>query len=152
RMFLCAMVPNWLLQRPEVSPGAKLCYARLMQFAGQNNDCRPRQETLANELAVSERTVSAYLRELRQHGLVESERPGLGKATRYFFLDHPWIREGPPLRSASDSTSQEASGQQAQGSSAPTDKEIQGRESKEGTHNSESLSRLLPSSEDEAVS
>jgi len=152
RMFLGAFVPNWLLLRTEVSPGAKLCYARLAQFSGQANDCHPKQETLAAELAVSARTANDYLRELRRHRLLEWERLGLGRANRYFFLDHPWIHEGPALRAASGPTSQEISDQQPQTSSAPIEEENQGRESdKGGTHTTASRAPLIPSSEEEAV-
>jgi len=141
RKFFGAFAPNWLLLRPEVSPGAKLCYARLSQFAGEANNCRPRQDTLAAELAVSARTVNDYLRELRGHGLLEWDRHGLGKANRYYFLDHPWIHEGPALRAGSDSTSQKTSGQQRQLSAAPIEEENQGRESKErGTQTTSSPS------------
>ena len=152
-LFVGAMVPNWLLLRPEVSSGAKLCYARLAQHAGKNNRCCPRQGTLAAELAVSPRTANEYLRELRRHGLLEWEQPGLGRANRYFFLDHPWIHEGPALRAASGPDSQDSSGQDAQTSSAPIDEENQEeRESKRrGTQTKASQACLIPSSEAEAV-
>jgi hypothetical protein len=151
-MFRGAFVPNWLLRRKEVTPGAKLCYARLCQFSGENNKCHPRQETLAAELGISARSVGDYLRELRHHGLLESERPGLGRANRYFFLDHAWIYEGPPLRTASASDRQDIAGQERQSSSTPIREENPGRESIEGdTQATVSPVSPLPLSEEEAV-
>lgn len=88
--FVGSFIPNWLLRRSEISPGAKLCYARLAQYAGQDGKCFPKQETLAAELAVSVDQAQRYLQELIRCNLVETQRCGLGKANSYFFLSHPW--------------------------------------------------------------
>ena len=95
RKFVCALVPNWLLRRTEISQGAKLAYARLAQYAGKDGECFPRQRTLAAELGVCERTAHRYLHELIKFNLIESDRPGLGASNSYFFLEHPWIHERP---------------------------------------------------------
>ena len=91
KIFNGAFLPNWLLCRTEVSPGAKLAYARLMQFAGRKGKCHPKQASIADELGVSSRQVRDYLAELEQHGLIESERHW--KLRHYFFTWHPWIGE-----------------------------------------------------------
>ena len=137
RLFFGAMIPNWLLCRAEVGQGAKLCYARLMQYSGEGGRCYPKQKTLAPELGVSSRQVRGYLTELAQFGLIESEQHGLCRSNDYYFLDHPWIHEGQPAaQSASGQDGQSASGQDGQSSSgqdrhessAPSREEIHAKE------------------------
>jgi hypothetical protein len=158
RQFVGAFIPNWLLCRSEISQGAKLCYARLAQFAGKDGACFPRQETLAVELGVSERQARDYLRELGEFDLIESEQRGLGTSNSYAFLDHAWIYEGQPAmratpfphrQSASAPARKNASGQDRQETAAPTGEENQVEESN-GTHTSRTRSGL-PRSESEAV-
>jgi Helix-turn-helix domain len=96
RMFIGAMIPNWLLCRRELSQGSKLCYARLCQHAGEKGYCWPAQDTLAAELGVGERQVRTYLHELSEFQLIYAEQRGLKKSNRYFFLDHDWIHENQP--------------------------------------------------------
>ena len=91
KLFVGSFVPNWLLRCPDLSPGSKLCYARLCQYAGADAVAWPAQETLAAELGCSEREARRYLKELAKAGLIEVERRGLGKPNRYRFLNHPWI-------------------------------------------------------------
>lgn len=87
-------VPNWLLRREEVSPSAKLLYARLMQYAGEDGSCFPKVETLAVEIAVSERQVARLLDELeKDYQLIERDSGRLAKGAKvneYFFLEHEW--------------------------------------------------------------
>lgn len=94
-LFIGSFIPNWLLKRSEISPGAKLCYARLCQFAGRNGDCHPKQETLAKEFGCSRSQVIRYLKELERCKLIEKLRIGLRCSNRYKFLDHQWIRDDP---------------------------------------------------------
>lgn len=91
RLFTGSLVPNWLLERTEVSQGAKLAYARLSQHAGKNGVAWPKRETLAAELGVTPRQIDRYLKELETHRLVEIERLGLTKANRYRFRMHEWM-------------------------------------------------------------
>lgn len=121
-MFLGSMIPNWLQCRREVSQGAKLAYARLAQYAGEDGECFPKQRTLAAELGVSERTVREYLHELVEFALIESEQRGLKQSNLYFFLDHPWIHEGRP------EAPPRSSGQQRQETSAPERRNSSGQE------------------------
>jgi hypothetical protein len=134
RMFIGAMVPNWLLCREEISQGVKLAYARLAQYAGRDGKCFPKQSTLGHELGVSERMANEYVRTLIKNELIERERPGLALSNRYFFLDHPWIHEGQPeVPSSSGQERQEVStpdqknfsGQERQSNSVPYNKENQ---------------------------
>ena len=93
KLFHGAFVPNWLLCRPEVSAGAKLCFARLGQYAGQDGSCFPNIESLAEELGTSRRQADRYLSELKEHRLIGCDRPGLGRTNRYAFLWHEWAEE-----------------------------------------------------------
>src|ERR1039458_10040016 len=94
RKFVCSLLSNWLLCRKEVSHGAKLTYARLCQFAGQNGDCFPSQQTIAREIGAAARSVRDYLSELEAYGLIERERRGLRRTSVYHFLHHHWIDDG----------------------------------------------------------
>lgn len=76
--------------RKEISPGAKLCYARLAQYAGADGVCNPKQETLATAIGVSARTVRDYIRELEDNNLIETAQIGLNCANHYYFLEHEW--------------------------------------------------------------
>lgn len=91
RRFYGAMVPNWLMERPEVSPGGKLCYARLAAISGARGECWPTQEELSTLLAVSERQVRRYLSELINTELVTEEQQGLNQPNLYRFLWHRWM-------------------------------------------------------------
>lgn len=91
RLFTGAIVPNWLLERKEVSTGAKLCYARLCQHAGKKGHCWPKQETLAEELGVNKRQVKRYLAELKDHALIRAFKVGFQGQNTYRFLAHNWM-------------------------------------------------------------
>ena len=94
RMFIGAFIPNWLLDRREVSLGAKLVYARLCQYAGRNGQAWPRQDLLAQEIGLKRRQVIRYLKELREHRLIEVTQIGLGRTNVYRFLAHEWMDDG----------------------------------------------------------
>lgn len=128
RLFYGSQVPNWLLERKEVSAGAKLTYARLAQYAGESGVCKPRQATLAKELGVSDRQVRYYLSELEKLALIECQQMGLSQANRYFFLRHRWMKspvlEDEPTsdqdrKNTSTQDRKHASGQDRKDSSAP---------------------------------
>ncbi len=91
KLFVGSFIPNWLLKRSEVSQGAKLCYARLAQYAGQDGECFPSQPTLAAEIGAGERQVRRYISELEEQGLIETIHAGLNKPNRYRFLWHLWM-------------------------------------------------------------
>jgi hypothetical protein len=94
KMFNGSFIPEWLMPRKEISPGAKLCYSRLARYAGKDGKCNPKIETLAGALGVSDRQCSSYLSELKEHDLIEAHRLGLGKANQYFFMQHKWMGIG----------------------------------------------------------
>ena len=91
KMWVGSFIHNWLMARHELSQGAKLCYARLCQYAGRNAETWPKQETLAEELGCSDREVRRCLDELVVANLIAVERRGLGKPNLYHFLKHAWF-------------------------------------------------------------
>lgn len=95
RLWVGAFIPNWLLSRAEVSQGAKLCYARLSQYAGKDGVCYPSQETIADELGVSVRMVRRYVDELKHLKLIKIRQHGLQQPNQYLFLEHPWMNFSP---------------------------------------------------------
>jgi hypothetical protein len=102
KLFIGSFIPNWLMRRPELSQGAKLCYARLAQYAGEGGHAHPAQETLAKELAVSDRQVRKYVKELMAQELITTRQFGMAQTNAYVFLWHKWaedgIRPGPELK------------------------------------------------------
>lgn len=100
-LFVGALIPNWLAVRLELSPGAKIAYARLCQFAGRDGVAYPTQPQLALAMGVTDRQVRRYLRELRGLAadgsrlfppLIRVYRTGLRKANRITFDLHPWMQ------------------------------------------------------------
>lgn len=91
KMFNGAFIPLWLMERPEISPGAKIIYARIALHAGKTGVAWPRQELLAKETGISNRSVRTYITELVAHKLIRSVRKGLCISNRYFFLRHEWM-------------------------------------------------------------
>ena len=87
-----AIIPNWLLCRNEVSPGAKVCFAKLNQQA-ENGCCEIGQNEIANGLGCSRKQVGRYIKELENFGLIESKRRGLTKPNIYRFLHNHWVEE-----------------------------------------------------------
>lgn len=129
KLFHGSFVPNWLLERKEVSQGAKLCYARLCQYAGKKGTAWPAQETLAAEIGCSDREARRYLKELVTTELIEVEQRGLGKSNVYHFLGHPWILAAPDRTDMSaldrtDMSYKENQGRESRGSEPPRQSEI----------------------------
>lgn len=95
KMFIGAILPNWLLCRSELSFGAKCLYARLMQYKGRTGECYPKIQTLTEELGVKTRRIKELIAELEEHKLLRVDRSGnvAGKPNVYHFRPHPWIDE-----------------------------------------------------------
>jgi hypothetical protein len=90
RVFQRAFAPFWVLEHRRPWRGAKLCYIRLLGFAGKDGRCYPSLETLGNALAVSDRQARDYVKELERAGLVITEQRGLRKTNVYLFV---WTAE-----------------------------------------------------------
>ena len=89
--FRFAPVPNCLNARPEVTSGARLLYAQLVEDARGTGECTTSEEDLGRKLTVSPRQVRRYIVQLVGHGLIERRRRGNGQTNAYRFLAHPWL-------------------------------------------------------------
>lgn len=90
RVFQGSFAPYWLLEHRGISAGAKLCYIRLLGFAGRDARCYPSLETLGVSLGVSDRQARDYVKELERQGLIVIEQRGLRKTNVYLFV---WTAE-----------------------------------------------------------
>lgn len=94
KQFIGSHIPNALLSYPHISSTAKLCWARMAQYAGENGECFPKQETLALELGTNKTSIIRVLKELEDKGFIEKVKPSgsdrlLHLNNRYYFLKHP---------------------------------------------------------------
>ena len=76
-------IPNLVLRRSDLSPGAKLTYMALLSYAWQEDHAYPGQDRLATDMGVSERSVITYLKQLQESGLITIRRRGLGMTNIY---------------------------------------------------------------------
>lgn len=96
RVFVGSFIPNALLRHTKISSSAKLVWARLAQYAGDDGMAHPRQTTLAYEAGLGERTVRMCLAELVREGFLRVVKPqvnnrisGSIRNDSYEFLFHP---------------------------------------------------------------
>jgi len=83
-------IPNTILKRKDLSPGAKLTYVSLLSYAWQQGSCYPGQATLADDIGVGQRSVVRYMKELQDSGLLEVKRRGLGRTNLYTLTS--WVK------------------------------------------------------------
>ena len=76
-------VPNFILEDPNLSLGAKVIYSMFLRYAWHNNLVFPGQGTLANAIGMSPSRVSEFTKELSKYKLVEITRRGQGKTNLY---------------------------------------------------------------------
>ena len=76
-------IPNLVLRRSDLQPGAKLTYMVLLSYAWQQDHAYPGQDRLAADMGVSERSVITYLKQLQETGLITIRRRGLGLTNVY---------------------------------------------------------------------
>lgn len=79
-------VPNFLLRRKDLTPGAKITYSLLLSYAWQDDFCFPAQERIAGDSGYSERQVRRTLVELREKGLIDWKQRGLNRPNVYRLL------------------------------------------------------------------
>lgn len=77
-------LPNWILKKRGLIPGAKVLYALLLSYAWQSDHCWPGQTQLAEDLEVTDRTVRTWLTELQAHDLLTIEQRGLTQTNVYW--------------------------------------------------------------------
>ena len=105
-LFVGAFIPNALMRTNVISSTAKLVWARLAEYAGRGGDAYPKQETLAAEIGVDERTIRTRIQELVNEGFIEVVHPqGVAKlqhrSCHYKFLWHSAFLAPPDRMSAS---------------------------------------------------
>ena len=76
-------VPNFILESKDISTGAKLTYAMLLKYAREQEECFPGQETLAEDIGSSERSVRRWLGELEKARLISIKQRGQGRPNLY---------------------------------------------------------------------
>ena len=91
KLFVGALIPNALMRSKELTSSAKLCFGRLVQYAGVDGIAYPSHKTLAEEIGLSERSIERPLKELRDKGFIEVVQPTgqerfQHKTIRYKFL------------------------------------------------------------------
>ncbi len=135
-IFHGVFIPDFVLSYRGISPGAKLCFARLTRYAGEDTtECWPSQEKLAENLGVSVRTVSSYLVELEADGFIEIKQRGLQQSNKYVTMRHSLINKilsgtasdqdrkdvaDPDRKYPSDQDPQDVSGQDRKDPADPT--------------------------------
>ena len=91
-----APIPNSLLERTDISHGAKLCCGRLIQYAGKNGIAYPKIETLAQQIGSSKQAVIRFIKELKEHKILTTKRQGLGKPNIYYLSSSVLIHSSVP--------------------------------------------------------
>jgi DNA-binding MarR family transcriptional regulator len=76
-------VPNFILESPKISTGAKLTYAMLLKYAWHEDRCFPGQSRLAKDMGVTRKSVYSYIQELQDAELISVKRQGQGKTNVY---------------------------------------------------------------------
>ena len=72
-------VPNFILKSKKLSSGDKMAFAMLLSYAWQNDYCFPGQETLAEDLGVTDRSVRTNLKALEGARALGHQTPRAGK-------------------------------------------------------------------------
>ena len=95
----CGFYPPDVVGRQKtLTDGQKRVYERLVRFAGQNGDCFPQLQTLADELGKSISQVKRDVGKLEQIQLVAHKSRAGRKSNTYVFLWHTWF-DGSPMTS-----------------------------------------------------
>jgi hypothetical protein len=84
-------IPEPMALYPQLPPGAKLVYGRLMRYAGKDGFCWPSVLSLAVEVGLGERQVQKHLSTLESDGFIRREkrfRDGAQTSNGYIFLWH----------------------------------------------------------------
>lgn len=96
KLFVGAFLPNALLECHEISPSAKIAWARLAQFSGKNGKAHPKLATLALKIGLSERQTQRVITELESAGFIQTikatgQQRLLHFPDTYIFLWHPCL-------------------------------------------------------------
>lgn len=80
-------VPNFILKNSDLSSNAKVAYSLLLSYAWHNDRVFPGQERMAQDMGMSQQSVSRAIVELERVGYLEIQRRGLG-LTNIYVLRH----------------------------------------------------------------
>ena len=98
KLFVGSFIPNCILRISDLSPTAKLCFARLSQYAGEKGECFPSITTLGKDIGTPKRTVFRALTELETYKLIKRiprlDDKGDKTSNSYVFLVHKIYGEG----------------------------------------------------------
>ena len=78
-----------------LTDGQKRVYERLVRFAGQNGDCFPQLQTLADELGKSLSQLKRDIGKLEEIQLIAHKSRAGRKSNTYVFLWHAWFDSSP---------------------------------------------------------
>ena len=120
KTFINIQVPLPIYRYTGLSDGAKLTLARLFLYAGREDHCYPKNETLATERGASVASVKRWLQELEDQKFIFRKQKGPGRAAEISFLWHP-AYEG-KQQPASSKVSEEGNSKLAQTCTAPSPK------------------------------
>jgi len=76
-------VPNFILEKKNLTVGAKMTYSMLLRYAREKDSCFPGQKTIAEMSGMGERSINRYIGELQEKGFISINRRGLGKPNIY---------------------------------------------------------------------
>jgi hypothetical protein len=76
-------VPNAILLDRNLSAGARLAYAILLQYAWNEGDVRPAMDRLVEDMKSKEADVRGHIDELEAAGLLEIDQRGTKQPERY---------------------------------------------------------------------
>lgn len=113
-------VPNFLLKNKKLSSGDKVVFAMLLSYAWYNDFCFPGQQTLADDLGLSERSVRTHLKTLEAQGLLEIHQRGQGKTNIYALeLKPPQYLANPDRKKTSGQNRKQIAGLKRKKTSGP---------------------------------
>lgn len=83
-------IPEGIYMLDCLTPVSKLVYGRLLRYAGKNGVAYPKQSTIAEELAVSEKSIMRAVKQLFDTGLIEIIQGNRlnHQPNSYYFLEH----------------------------------------------------------------
>lgn len=110
KRFNGLFIPELIYQCRDLTATAKLVYGRLLRYAGERGVAYPKQQTIADELGVSERSVRNALKALIDIKLIERDRGDRlnHEADRYYFLDPDSLDSQLPIEPAKSAATEPA--------------------------------------------
>lgn len=98
RMFTFVVIPNCIVRSTKLTSTAKLCFGRMLQYAGEDGKCYPKQDTLAKEIGKSRIQIIRVIQELENMKLIRRIKANMEKFTsiqsnHYVFLWHTMYQD-----------------------------------------------------------